>query len=90
MAVDLTAVECRAQDGLFIAHCGLDGLRERLPLRWPTPAGTPPSPKKAYRLQHVYLGWQGLNDSATWEHIGEFDLLLRLIDFSGLRPVLAQ
>jgi len=90
MAVDLTAVECRAQDGLFIAHCSLDGLRERLPLRWPTPAGTPPSPKKAYRSQYVYLGWQDLNDSATWEHSGEFDLLLRLIDFSGLRPVLAQ
>ena len=90
MAVDLTAVECRAQDGLFIAHCSLDGLRERLPLHWPTPAGTPPSPKKAYRSQYVYLGWQDLNDSATWEHSSEFDLLLRLIDFSGLRPVLAH
>jgi hypothetical protein len=90
MAVDLTAVACRAQDGLFIAHCSLDGLRQRLPLHWPTPVGTPPSPKKAYRSQYLYLGWQDLNDSATWEHLGEFDLLLRLIDFSGLRPVLAQ
>jgi len=90
MATDLTAVEHRAQDRLFVAHCSLDGLRERLPLAWPTPPGTPPSPKQAYRSQYVYLGWQDLNDPATWEHSSEFDLLLRLIDFSGLRPVLAQ
>lgn len=101
MAADLTAVECRAQDSLFVKHCSLDGLRERLPLRWPTPPGTPPSPKRAYRSGYVYLGWQDLadgvhagelhrNDPTIWEHSSEFDLLLRLIDFSGLRPVLAQ
>lgn len=90
MAGDLTAVEQRAQDRLFVAHCSLDGLRERLPLRWPTPPGTPPSPKKAYRSEYVYLGWDDLNDPATWQHSSEFDVLLRLIDYSGLRPVLAQ
>jgi hypothetical protein len=90
MAGDLTAVEQRAQDPLFVAHCSLDGLRDRLPLRWPTPPGTPPSPKKAYRSEYVYLGWDDLNDPATWQHSSEFDLLLRLIDYNGLRPVLAQ
>lgn len=90
MAVDLTAVESRARDRLFVAHCSLDGLRQRLPLRWPTPPGTPPSPKKAYRSQYVYLGWEDLYDPLTWEHCSDFDLLLRLIDFNGLRPVLAQ
>ena len=101
MAAELTAVECRAQDAVFITQSSLEGLRERLPLRWPTPPGTPPSPKRAYRSEYVYLGWQDLadgvhagelhrNDPATWEHASEFDLLLRLIDFSGLRPVLAQ
>lgn len=90
MAVNLTAVECRAQEGLFSAQCSLDGLSERLPLCWPTPPGTPPSPKKAYRSGYVYLGWQDLRDPATWEHLCGFDLLLRLIDFSSLRPVLAQ
>lgn len=90
MAPDLTAVEHRAQDGLFVAQCSLQGLRARLPLPWPTPPGTPPSPKKAYRSEYVYLGWQDLNDPAAWEHCSEFDVLLRLIDYTGLRPVLAQ
>jgi len=83
MAGNLTAVEERAQDRLFVAHCSLDGLRERLPLPWP-------SPKKTYRSEYAYLGWDDLDDPATWQQSSEFDLLLRLIDYSGLRPVLAQ
>jgi hypothetical protein len=31
-----------------------------------------------------------LDDRATWEHLSDFDLSLRLVDFTGLRPVLAQ
>jgi hypothetical protein len=90
MAVDLSAVEQRAQDRLFVAHCSLDGLRDRLPLRWPTPPDIPPSPKKGYRSQYVYLGWEDLNDPSTWEHLSLYDITLRLIDFDGLRPVLAH
>ncbi len=90
VAIDLTAVEQRAQDRRFIAHCSLDGLRDRLPLRWPTPPDTPPSPKKRYRSQYVYLGWEDLKDPAVWEHLSLYDIVLRLIDFEGVRPVLAQ
>lgn len=90
MVADLSAIEQRAQDGLLVAHCSLEALRERLPLRWPTPPDTPPSPKKAYRSAYVYLGWEDLRDPAVWEHLSDFDLALRLIDFTGLRPVLAQ
>ena len=90
MGADLSAVEQRAQDGLLLAHCGIEGLRQRLPLRWPTPPGTPPSPKKAYRSLYLYRGWHDLHDPAFWKQCSDFDLTLRLIDFSGLRPVLAQ
>jgi hypothetical protein len=82
--------EQRAQDVQFVAACSLAGLQGRLPLRWPTPPGTRPSPKKRYRSRYVYLGWEGLADPTTWEEIPTFDLLLRLVDFSGVRPVLAQ
>ena len=90
MSANLSAVAQRAQDGLLLAHCGIEGLRQRLPLPWPTPPGTPPSPKKAYRSWYLYRGWQDLDDPAFWKGCSDFDLLLRLIDFSGLRPVMAQ
>jgi hypothetical protein len=57
---------------------------------WPTPPGTPPSPKHAYRSSYTYAGWKDLCDLATWDTLSDFDLCLRLIDFNGLRPVLAQ
>jgi hypothetical protein len=43
-----------------------------------------------YRSHYVYQGWEDLLDPAAWAHLSDFDLVLRLIDFSGLRPILAQ
>ena len=88
VAIDLSAVEQRAQDRLFIVQCSLDGLRDRLPLRWPTPQTRPLRP--SYRSRYVYLGWEDLKDPAVWEHLSLYDIVLRLIDFEGVRPVLAQ
>lgn len=90
MAADCDAPTARAQDTLFLSQCSLQGLAAMLPLPWPTPPDTPPSPKHAYRSHYIYGGWQDLRDPATWQHLSDFDLVLRLIDFSGLRPVLAQ
>jgi len=98
MAAELTPVQTRAQDPIFVAQCSLNGLRDRLPLRWPAPPHTPPSPKKHYRSHYVYpspgsgqaLGWEDLEDPAAWEDLSDFDLLLRLVDYTPLRPVLAQ
>lgn len=90
MTVSPTPVETRAQDPHLVNHCSLQGLQERLPLLWPTPADTPPSPKKGYLSNYIYLGWDDLQDPTNWEALSDFDLILRLVDFSGLRPVLAQ
>lgn len=90
MAAELTPIEARTQDAAFVASCSLSGLQDRLPLVWPAPPDTPPSPKKSYRSHYVYRGWEDLRDPATWEHLSHFDLILRLVDFGPLRPVLAQ
>jgi hypothetical protein len=37
----------------------------------------------------VYLGYTDLDTRRSWQHLSSFDLVLRLVDFGGLRPVLA-
>lgn len=90
MVAKLSAVQSRARDSDFVDQCSLWSLQGRLPLRWPTPLNVPPSPKQRYRSHYVYQGWDNLLDLAAWEHLSDFDLVLCLVDFSGLRPVLAQ
>jgi len=80
----------RAQDSDFVRDCNFTQLQDRLPLCWPPPPGISPSPKRSYRSHYVYLGCSDLQDRQAWQHLSDFDLLLRLVDFSGLRPVLAQ
>jgi hypothetical protein len=86
----LLPTKARAQNSDFVAQCSFEGLHHRLPLRWPVSQDVPPSPKKSYRSHYVYQGWEDLEDPANWEHLSDFDLLLRLIDFRPLRDVLAQ
>lgn len=73
MESELSAPEARAQDPFFVRQCSLSGLQAKLPLRWPTPPGTPPSPKRAYRSHYQYLGWGDLLDPTAWEHLSDFD-----------------
>jgi hypothetical protein len=80
----------RVQDHDLRSQCSLAGLQDRLPLPWPTLFSFPPSPKRRYRSNYRYLGWEELQDPAAWQHLSDFDLLLRLVDFTPLRPVLAQ
>jgi hypothetical protein len=86
----LTAAESRAQDGQFVAQCSWPGLRDKLPLRWPAHPETPPCPKRRFRSHYVYLGGADLADPLVRQHLSEFDLLMRLIDFAAMRPLLAH
>jgi hypothetical protein len=88
-----TSEQTRAEEALFVSQCGLLSLWKQLPLHWPTPAGLPASPKKRYRSEYVYP-WQAAvadpDQVLAWKSLSDFDLALRLVDFRGLRPVLAQ
>jgi len=89
----VSSQQARAQDSAFVQQCSLTQLRRQLPLRWPTPVGLPGSPKKRYRSAYRYPWAEVCGDPGqvqAWLELGDFDLALRLVDFSGLRPVLAQ
>jgi len=90
VVTELTSVSSRAHDTLFLGECSLSGLGERLPLEWPTSPDTPTSPKRDYRSHYIYRGWEDLLDTTRWEYMSDFDWVLRLVDFEGLRDVLAQ
>jgi hypothetical protein len=90
-----TAEQTRAEDSQFVGQCSLPSLhaQRRLPLKWIPPSEMPSSPKKSYRSAYVYRWQAELADPVqvlAWKNLSDFDLLLRLVDFSGLRPVLAH
>jgi hypothetical protein len=85
----LSPSQTRAADKTFVQQCSFAGLRAQLPLPWPLPPGIPDSPKKRYRSHYVYLGCDDLDDPTNWDTLSAFDLVLRLVDFSPLRPLLA-
>ena len=89
----ITPEQTRAGEGAFVRQCSLLSLQKSLPLQWPTPPDLPASPKKRYRSAYVYPWQAEVSDPAkllAWKELSDFDLLLRLVDFSGLRPVLAH
>lgn len=90
MAETSTPTQTRQQHSEFVARCRFTALRPHLPLLWPAPPDLPPSPKRRYRSQYAYLGAEDLDSPGVWDDRSDFELLLRLVDFSPLRPVLAQ
>jgi len=59
-------------------------------LRLPVPADTPPSPKRHYRSEYRYQGYDDLLQAGTLANLTLFEVGLRLIDFSCLRDYLAH
>ncbi len=91
MVAELTPQEQRCQDPSFVAKLSFPALLAILPLSLPVPDDIPASPKRRYRSQYVYLGYQDLlADTSLWPILSPFDLALRLIDFSSLEGPLAE
>ncbi len=89
----LDAAEARRHSPDFLTRAAIGSLKGLLPLPWPTPPNTPPSPKRRYRSAYQAPKpdcLPTLADLDAWTLLGPLDLVLRLIDFSPLRPILAR
>jgi hypothetical protein len=86
----LIASRKRAAHPDFVPTFSLDGLRDQLPLRFPVSQDVPASPKKRYRSEYRYLGYEDLACPSRLANLSLFEIALRLIDFSPLRDYLAQ
>ncbi len=84
------AAERRLQLPHFVETFRWESIRPLLPLQLPTPGE---APVWCGRVCRSYYQWWGIDDlptSAEVLRLDEFDLLLRLFDFSPWRPYLAQ
>jgi len=85
-----TASQKRAANPDFVTTFSLEALKDRLPFSFPVPQDLLPSPKRRYRSQYRYLGYEDLLLPGILATLTLFEMALRLIDFSPLRDYLAQ
>lgn len=84
------AAQRRLQLPTFVETFRWDSIRPLLPLQLPTPGEAPAWSGRVCRSYYQWLGIEDLPSSAEVLRLDEFDLLLRLFDFSPWRAYLAQ
>ena len=85
-----SAIQKRAAQPLLVTTWSVRALWPRLPFPYPTAPNLPPSPKRRYRSAYRCPGPRPLLDEARRDTASEFEVSLYLIDYSPLRPLLAQ
>lgn len=65
-------------------------IRPQLPLRLSTPATIATMPPRKYRSHYQWLGADDIQENEELSGLDDFDLILRLFDFSAWRPILGQ
>jgi len=86
----LPAAERRLQLPHFVETFHWESIRSLLPLQLPTPGEAPAWSGRVCRSYYQWLGIEDLPFGTEVLHLDEFDLLLRLFDFSAWRRYLAQ
>lgn len=90
MSAPATAIQKRAEHPDFVGTFSYAALAAKLPL-WPqVDQDVPPSPKLTYLSHYRYLGHGDLADPALLAGLSDFEIALRMVDFSPLRDLLAQ
>src|SRR5207249_2800640 len=84
-----SAAQKRALEPLLVATWSLSALTPQLPLRFPVDPRLPASPKTRYRSAYRPPEPATRPEPARWGELSDFELVLHLIDFSGLERPLA-
>ncbi len=87
---DRPATQRRLLNPNFVALFRWETIRRLLPLRLPTPGQPPPWVGRACRSYYQWQPSDDLSSSTDLFGLDEFDLALRLFDFSPWRPYFAQ
>jgi hypothetical protein len=86
----LPAAERRLLVPGFVETFQWAALRPHLPFRLVVPEGVPPWTPRPCRSCYRWLPPDDLRSAADLEGLDDWDLLVRLFDFSAWRPILAQ
>jgi hypothetical protein len=84
------APERRLLTERFVGTFAWSAVRPQLPLRLVVPAGVPPWQPRVCRSYYRWLPPEETLSAQDLEGLDDFDLLLRLFDFSAWRPILGQ
>ena len=87
---DLPAAERRLLVPHFVGLFQWSAIRPLLPFPLAVPAGVPPWRPRRCRSHYLWLPPDDFQSAADLEGLDDFDLVLRLFDFSPWRPILAQ
>jgi hypothetical protein len=87
---DLPAAERRQWTEHFCTTFAWDALRPQLPLRLAVPEAVPKWLPRLCRSHYQWLPPDDIHSVEDWRGLDDFDLVLRLFDFSAWRPILGQ
>ena len=87
---DIPAAERRLLVEGFVATFAWEAFKPLLPLRLCIPADVPPWQPRQCRSYYRWLPPDDIQSSQDLEGLDDFDLVLRLFDFTAWRPILGQ
>jgi hypothetical protein len=86
----MEAAERRLLTEQFVSTFAWSAIRPLLPLRLVVPAVVPPWPARRCRSYYRWLAPEETLTAEDLRGLDDFDLLLRLFDFTAWRPILSQ
>lgn len=87
---DVPAEERRLLTEHFVSTFQWEAVRPLLPFHLQVPPGIPSWHPRYCRSRYVWLPPDDIQSADDWKGLDNFDLVLRLFDFSAWRPILGQ